>query len=115
MKFYSLNVVISLSDWTPDGEFFGIHKSSVSSKGLLKINPSHISLQIIAHPNTSAANMLMNLCKSTAYICYFMLFQNILVQPISVFGSSVTIVNELFENKTQTRYLVFSIFRFLLI
>ena len=36
---YTLNVVISLSDWTPNGKFFGIHKSPVNPK-----EPPNISL-----------------------------------------------------------------------
>ena len=38
MKFYALNIIIiSLSDWTRNGEFFGIHNSPVSP-----INPPNI-------------------------------------------------------------------------
>ena len=32
LKFYVLNVVSSLFDWIPNGEFFGIDKSSVNLK-----------------------------------------------------------------------------------
>ena len=49
LKFYILNVVNSLSHWTPNGEIFDIHKSSVSPK-----------------------DPLTNLYKSGAYIMDFM-------------------------------------------
>ena len=39
LMFYALNVVISLSDWTPNGERFGIHKSPVNPKDPLNISP----------------------------------------------------------------------------
>ena len=39
VKFYTLNFVIIVSDWAPNGEFFGIHKSSINPKDLLIISP----------------------------------------------------------------------------
>ena len=38
VKFYALNVVISLSDWTPYGEFFNVHKSPVNLKEKMLTN-----------------------------------------------------------------------------
>ena len=39
MKFYALNVVVSLSDWTWNDEFFGIHKSLVNTQDPRNISP----------------------------------------------------------------------------
>ena len=40
MRFYALKVVINLSDWKPNGEYFGIHKSFVDPKDLPNMGPS---------------------------------------------------------------------------
>ena len=60
LAFYVLNVVNSFSDWTPNGEFLGIHKSSVNQKG---------------PPNTSPLKMLTNLYNPQAYIGDFTVLQ----------------------------------------
>ena len=39
VKVYALNVVTSLSDWTLNGDVWGIRKSPVNPKDLLNIRP----------------------------------------------------------------------------
>ena len=39
LKFYVLDIVTSLSDWTPNGKFFGVYKSSVNPKDPPNISP----------------------------------------------------------------------------
>ena len=38
-KFYALDAFIGLSDWTLNGEFIGIHKSTVNPKDPPNISP----------------------------------------------------------------------------
>ena len=47
LKYYALNVVSSISDWTPNAEFFGIHKSPFNPKVLPNISPSVYKLSRI--------------------------------------------------------------------
>ena len=39
VKFYALNAVVDLSDWTPNGKFFGTHKSPATPEDLPNISP----------------------------------------------------------------------------
>ena len=43
VKFHALNVVTRLSDWTPNGDCSGIHKSPVNSKDPPRVAPLNIS------------------------------------------------------------------------
>ena len=65
VKFNALNFVISLSDWTLNGKYFGMRKSPVRPKDPPNISPP---------PNTSPAKMLTNLYKPRAYNRDFTVF-----------------------------------------
>ena len=70
INFFVLNVVNGLYHWTPNGEFFGIHKSSAKPKDLPNIShPTNTS-----RPNIRPPKMLTNLHKPRAYIRRFTVF-----------------------------------------
>ena len=49
----TLNVVISICDWTPNSEFFGFHKSPAKPKDPLNVSPPDINPQKCLHTSIS--------------------------------------------------------------